>query len=59
MYVPNYQDTLKRKPKYTFTRILEIIFRHEPKFLNHIKTKVLKLEDSKNRKISFAEKYKQ
>ena len=57
-YVPNYNERVKRKPKYTFERILDIIFKHEPKILHHIKHRVIKIKDTKLKKLSFADKLK-
>jgi hypothetical protein len=60
--VPNYNERVYRAPKYTFERILDIIFRHEPKILHHIKHKVIKLETAiykaKNHKLSFKDRLK-
>lgn len=57
-YVPNFQDRIYRKPKYTFARILDIVFKHEPRILNHIKQNVIKIVDKRKTKLSFKEKLK-
>lgn len=55
-FVPNYHERVRRNPKYTFERILDIIFKHDSKTLRKIKYKILKLEDFKKIKHSVKEK---